>query len=147
MKGTIGTNTYLFSLFPKKISSKIKPVKLSREVKVRLKWIEHYQKTRNISKTCRHYGISRTRFYKWYKRYQREGIEGLYDRPRTPKNKRKPTVRNKYQQIIIKVRKKHPTWSKEKIAKYLEVEKEIKVSPSTVYRVLKQTNLIERVKK
>ncbi|WP_457634891.1 helix-turn-helix domain-containing protein, partial [Persephonella sp.] len=110
MKGTIGTNTYLFSLFPKKISSKIKPVKLSREVKVRLKWIEHYQKTRNISKTCRYYGISRTTFYKWYKRYQKEGIEGLYDRPRTPKNKRKPTVRNKYQQIIIKVRKKHPTW-------------------------------------
>ncbi len=146
MKGTIGTNTYLFSLFPKKISSKIKPIKLPREVKLRLKWIQHYQKTRNISKTCRYYGISRTTFYKWYKRYQKEGIEGLYDRPRTPKNKRKPTVRNKYQQIIIKVRKKHPTWSKEKIAKYLEVEKGIKVSPSTVYRVLKQTNLIERVK-
>ena len=146
MKGTIGTNTYLFSLFPKKISSKIKSIKLSREVKLRLKWIQYYQKTRNISKTCRYFGISRTTFYKWYKRYQKEGIEGLYDRPKTPKNKRKPTVRNKYQQIIIKVRKKHPTWSKEKIAKYLEVEKGIKVSPSTVYRVLKQTKLIEKIK-
>jgi len=47
-------------------------------------------------------------------RYKKEGIEGLCDRP---KNKRKPTIRNKYQQIIIKVRKKYPTWSKEKIAK------------------------------
>ena len=146
MKRTIGTSTYMFSLFPKKISSKIKPIKLPREVKVRLRWIEHYQKTKNISKTCRYYGISRTTFYKWYKRYKKEGIEGLYDKPKTPKNKRKPTVRNKYQQIIIKVRKKHSTWSKEKIARYLEIEKGIKVSPSTVYRVLKQTKLIERIK-
>jgi len=146
MKGIIGTSTYMFSLFPKKISSKIKPVKLTREVKLRLKWIEHYLKSKNISKTCRYFGISRTTFYKWYERYKKEGIEGLYDRPKTPKNKRKPIIRNKYQQIIIRTRKKYPTWSKEKIAKYLEVEKGIKVSPSTVYRVLKQTKLIERMK-
>ncbi len=146
MKGIIGTSTYMFSLFPKKFSNKIKDIKLPREVKVRLKWIQYYQKTKNISKTCRYFGISRTTFYKWYNRYKKEGIEGLYDRPKTPKNKRKPTLRNKYQQIIIKVRKKYPTWSKEKIAKYLEVEKGIKVSPSTVYRVLKQTRLIERIK-
>jgi len=146
MKGIVETSTYMFSLFPKKISSKIKDIKLPREVKVRLKWIEYYNKTQNISKTCRYFGISRTTFYKWYNRYKSEGIEGLYDRPKTPRNKRKPTLRNKYQQIIIKVRKKYPTWSKEKIAKYLEVEKGIKVSPSTVYRVLKQTRLIERIK-
>ena len=32
-------------------------------------WIKHYQETRNISATCRHFGISRTTFYKWLKRY------------------------------------------------------------------------------
>ena len=37
MKGTIGTRTYMFSLFPKKIPSKTKNIKLPREVKVRLK--------------------------------------------------------------------------------------------------------------
>ncbi|MDO3651316.1 helix-turn-helix domain-containing protein [Nocardia mangyaensis] len=146
MKGIIGTNIYLFSLFPKKISNKIKDIKISKEVKIRLKWIQHYQKTKNISKTCRYFGISRTTFYKWYKRYKEEGIEGLYDIPKTPKNKRKPIIRNKYQQIIIKIKKKYPTWSKEKIAKYLEVEEGIKISPSTVYRVLKQTNLIQENK-
>ncbi len=146
MKGIIGTSTYMFSLFPKKFSNKLKNIKLPREVKVRLKWIEHYKKTQNVSKTCRYFGISRTTFYKWYNRYKKEGIEGLSDRPKIPKNKRKPIIRNKYQQIIIKTRKKYPTWSKEKIAKYLEIEKGIKISPSTVYRVLKQTNLIERMK-
>ena len=86
---------------------------------MRLKWIQHYLKTKNISKTCRYFGISKTKFYKWYKRYKKEGLERLYDKPKTPKNKRKPkrkpTIRNKYQQIIIKIRKKHPTWSKEKM--------------------------------
>jgi transposase InsO family protein len=146
MKGRIGTNTYMFSLFHRKFLKKIKCTKLPRKVKVRLKWIQHYKKTQNVSKTCRYFGISRTTFYKWYERYKKEGLEGLYDKPKTPKNKRKPTVRNKYKQIIIKIRKKYPTWSKEKIAKYLEVEKGIKISPSTVYRLLKQTNLIEKIK-
>ena len=146
MKGIVGTNTYMFSLFPKQILNRIKDIKLPREVKVRLRWIEHYHKTKNISKTCRYFGISRTTFYKWYERYKKEGIEGLYDRPKTPKNKRKPELRNKYQNLIIKIKKKYPTWSKEKIAMYLKIEKGIEISPSTVYRVLKETNLIERMK-
>ena len=89
MEGIIGTNTYMFSLFPKKISSKIKDIKLPKEVKVRLKWIQHYQKTENISKTCRYFGISRITFYKWYNRQKNEVIEDLYNRPKTPKSKQK----------------------------------------------------------
>ena len=71
MKGIIGTNTYMFSLFLKKFSNKLKNIKPTREVKVILKWIEHYLKTQNISKTCRYFGIYRTTFYKWYKRYKK----------------------------------------------------------------------------
>jgi len=146
MKGIVDTSTYMISLFPKKFLNKVKDTKLPREVKVRLKWIQHYKKTQNISKTCRYFGMSRITLYRWYERYKKEGLEGLYDKPKTPKNKRKPFIRNKYQQIIIKIRKKYPTWSKEKIARYLETEKGIKISSSTVYRVLKQTNLIKKIK-
>jgi len=42
MKGIIGTSTYMFSLFSKKFSNKLKEIKLPREVKVRLKMIQHY---------------------------------------------------------------------------------------------------------
>ncbi len=96
MKRRIGRSTYLISLFPKKISNKIKDRRIPKQVKVRLKWTEYYHKTQNISKTCRYFGISRTTSYKWYNRYKKEGIEWLYDRAKTPKNKRKPTVRNKF---------------------------------------------------
>ena len=56
------------------------------------------------------------------------------------------TIRRKYELEIVKVRNENPTWSKEKIARYLEKEKGIKLSPSTVYRVLKAFRLIERTK-
>lgn len=146
MKGIIGTPMYMTTLFPKKLSNKIKDIPLTKEAKKRLKWIQHYQDTKNISKTCRYFGISRTTFYKWFERYKKDGLEGLLDRPKTPKNTRKPTIRNQYREQIIKVRKQNPTWSKEKISAYLQEEKNIKVSPSTVYKVLKEEGLIERTK-
>ncbi|MGW6865138.1 helix-turn-helix domain-containing protein [Streptomyces sp. NPDC054901] len=40
--------------------------------------------TGNVALTCRYYGISRTCFYKWQRRYQDEGLEGLRDRSSKP---------------------------------------------------------------
>jgi len=146
MKGKVGTATYLTKLFPKTIKNIIDTSKLPKEAKVRFNFISYYLKHKNISKTCRHFGISRRTFYKWFERYKKFGIDGLYNRPKTPNNKRKPEIRNKYKQEIIAIRQKYPTWSKEKIASYLHQEKGIKISPSTVYRVLKEASLIERYK-
>jgi transposase InsO family protein len=149
MRGRIGTQTALFSLYPKSLTDKLKhvnDVKLTREVKVRLSWIEYYKKVQNVSKTCRYFGISRTTFYKWFRRYEKYGLRGLVDRPKTPIRKRIPTIRRKYELEVVKLRNENPTWSKEKIARYLEKEKGIKLSPSTVYRVLKAFRLIERTK-
>jgi transposase-like protein len=51
-----------------------------------LRRIQHYEQvTRNVSKTCRFFGISRSQFYEWHGRYQREGLPGLRDRKRGPK--------------------------------------------------------------
>ncbi|MEU4352934.1 leucine zipper domain-containing protein, partial [Streptomyces sp. NPDC023838] len=40
--------------------------------------------TGNVALTCRYYGISRTCFYQWLRRYQDEGLEGLRDRSSKP---------------------------------------------------------------
>ena len=60
--------------------------------------------------------------------------------------KRATTVRKKYELDIIRIRNNNPTSSKEKIAIYLKKEKGIKISPSTIYRVLKGFGLIERTR-
>src|SRR4029453_12289849 len=49
----------------------------------RLRVLQHCEQvSRNISRTCRFFEISRTLFYEWRRRYQREGLDGL--RPRLP---------------------------------------------------------------
>jgi hypothetical protein len=125
MKGRIGTRpwhtcqTTLFTLYPKSLVDKLRyvnDVKLTKEAKLRLRWIEYYEKVKDVTKTCRYFGISRTTFYKWLKRYQKDGLKGLLDRPKTPLRKRAPTVRKKYELDIIRIRNNNPTWSKEKIA-------------------------------
>lgn len=35
----------------------------------------------NVAATCRYYGISRNIFYRWKRRYEDEGLEGLNDGP------------------------------------------------------------------
>jgi transposase-like protein len=45
-----------------------------RRARARLRVIRHYEQvTRNVSRTCRFFGISRTIFYRWGTRYQRTG--------------------------------------------------------------------------
>jgi len=45
-----------------------------RRTKARLRIIQHYQQvTRNVSLTCRFFGISRSKFYFWMTRYRKLG--------------------------------------------------------------------------
>ena len=38
----------------------------------------------NVAGFCRAQGISRQTYYKWKQRFEREGLDGLRDRPRRP---------------------------------------------------------------
>jgi transposase-like protein len=40
--------------------------------------------SRNVARTCRHFGISRKTFYKWKHRYDAHGAARLGDRARAP---------------------------------------------------------------
>ena len=73
--------------YPLKPLSSIKEI--SREAKARLKFLE-FSNGHSVSLTCRHFGISRSTFYRWKKRYNPKNLQSLEDRPRTPKKKRTP---------------------------------------------------------
>ncbi|MFD4246931.1 Scr1 family TA system antitoxin-like transcriptional regulator [Streptomyces sp. NPDC058525] len=56
-----------------------------RQAQHRLAVLRHADEvTGNVALTCRYYGISRTCCYKWLRRYQDEGLEGLRDRSSKP---------------------------------------------------------------
>ena len=58
-----------------------------RKARARLRGLHHYEQvTRNVSQTCRSFGISRTLFYVWRERYQQDGLAGLRDGPRGPRH-------------------------------------------------------------
>jgi len=60
-------------------------IPLDPRAKVRLRWIEHYEKvSKKISPTCRYFGISRGTFYPWYHRYMRFGVDGLKNKSSRP---------------------------------------------------------------
>ena len=58
---------------------------LARRARHRLVVRRHAEEVSgNIAATCRYYGISRNCYYKWLKRYEEEGLEGLKDRSGAP---------------------------------------------------------------
>ena len=114
---------------------------LSKEAKLRLKWFDFYQKTKNVSLTCRRFGISRKTFYYWKKRYNPFNLKTLEDRPKIPKKKRKPEITFLQEQRIIALRKKYPRYSKFKIAILYEKIYKEKISSWKVQRTIQKYKL------
>jgi transposase-like protein len=57
-----------------------------KKIKQRKKWIDHYEQCQSVSLTCRKFDIPRSTFYRWYKRYQESGSDGLADLFQNPRN-------------------------------------------------------------
>ena len=54
---------------------------LERRAKHKLAVLRHVEEiSGNVAATCRYYGISRQAYYKWKRRYEEEGFDGLKDR-------------------------------------------------------------------
>ena len=65
---------------------------LNRAGLLRLQWMTHYlQHGRNAAFTCRHFGISRQTFYRWWRRYDPHDLSTLQERSHRPYLRRQPT--------------------------------------------------------
>lgn len=64
---------------------------LERRAKHKLAVLKHVEKVSgSVSATCRYYDISRNCYYKWLKRYEEEGFEGLKTDPAPHTTHRRP---------------------------------------------------------
>src|SRR5215203_3076932 len=108
--------------------------------KRRLAILRHAEEiTGNVALPCRYYGISRQVFYKWRRRFDELGLDGLRDRssrPRVCPNETRTEVVGK----IIYLRQ-HYHFGPAKIAMYLARYHDISISPSGVWRILKRLEL------
>jgi transposase InsO family protein len=143
MQGKIGTKTKIGYVLPGAIRiSKIhSPCK---EAKKRLRWIDHYRKENNVALTCRHFGITRSLFYKWYKRYLKLGIRGLESISTKPNKFRQSKIPLEHINLVKKLRTQYPYFSKYKLAVILKRDFSLVLSASTVGRIIKKYDLFFR---
>lgn len=115
-------------------------LELQRQVKKRIAIIKHASEvTQNVSKTCRHFGISRQNFYKWSKRYEEHGEAGLCDQPKTPHNSPKATSKDVISKVLYLRQNYH--FGPGRISNYLERYHKIEIAQSSVHRILQRHNL------
>lgn len=94
---------------------------------------------KNITKTCKIFGISRTIYYRWLKRYEVSGIEGLKTiEKNTPKM---PNEVPKYiEKEILKIVKENPMLGPRRIFSKMK-EDGFLIGESGIYNVLRRNKL------
>jgi len=95
----------------------------------------------SIRQTLSELGISRSSFYRWYQDYQAGGPDALENRSRSPRrfwNKLPESVKEQCVEIALK----YPERSPRELAWLITDEHQYFISESSVYRVLKQHDLI-----
>jgi transposase InsO family protein len=113
---------------------------LARAAARRLAIIRHaHEVTGNVALTCRYFGISRTLYYTWLRRYEELGIEGLRPRSRRPHTSPNATSGEVVGKIVYLRQSYH--FGPRKIAMYLKRYHDVEVSTSGVWRILRRLEM------
>lgn len=122
------------------------PWKEQQLMSVRLEFVSHAMlEGANISQLCQEYGISRKTAYKWIKRFEADGLQGLDDRSRRP-SASPGQISGAIIEDILALRRKHPAWGALKIKHRLlrlNPKREDVPALSTIGQILKRNGMIE----
>lgn len=95
------------------------PWKVEDVMEQRLRFvIESRKKADSFSELCRQFEITRQTGYKWLGRYQAQGLEGLRDHSRAPRD-HPNEVMEPVERQILGLRAKYPLWGARKIRAHL----------------------------
>ena len=100
----------------------------------------------NVAQACREFGISRTLFYRWRKRFLAYGPDGLHPGRGGASRGRPPELSVQAEREILALALAWPTWGPARLALQLRRSEHggLQVPPSTVYRLLCRTGLQTR---
>jgi transposase InsO family protein len=111
-----------------------------RKARARLRVLHHYEQvTRNVSRTCRFFGISRTLFYRWRDRYRQKGLPGLQDGARGPRH-HPFTTPPQIVALILQIRRERQ-YGPLRISFFLQRYHNVYVSAPTIHRILKRRRM------
>ena len=115
-------------------------VTLSRQARMRQALFDwHHTHGQNVSRTCRHFGISRPTFYRWQRRYVSGRPQTLEDRTCVPRSRRQPSWTAEQARAVRDLREQYPCWGKAKLQCCLtRGETPVALSVSMVGRILRR---------
>ncbi|MEK6481955.1 IS481 family transposase [Catalinimonas sp. 4WD22] len=119
--------------------------KADQKQKARAVWIRTYEDLGSISKAAQRCGIARSTLQRWLKRLPQEG---LADRSRRPHKLARQKWDDEVINLILDIRDTY-RFGKIRICSHLLQHHQIKISPSTVERILKRygRRLLKRYRK
>ncbi|MCW5619572.1 MAG: helix-turn-helix domain containing protein [Burkholderiales bacterium] len=108
-----------------------------RKATFRLRVLRHFEEvTHNVSATCRHFGIHRSQFYDWRKRFEQFGEHGLRDARRGSKVSPWRTPPH-IEALILDIRTEK-RYGAQRLSYFLQRYHEIYVSAPTIRRILRE---------
>jgi transposase InsO family protein len=110
-----------------------------REIQRKLRVLQHAERTGQVSKTCRYFGIGRASFYRWKRAYERDGEDGLANAKPIPKSSPNQTPVEVEEKVLHLRRKYH--LGPERIMWYMARYHAVRMSDATIYRTLKRHGL------
>ncbi len=107
---------------------------------LRLRVLARARELGNVSAACREVGLSRTVFYRWQKRHERYGADGLHPRQLRAALGRPSSVAPHDERQVLALALAWPTWGPARISSQLFLQG-VHIAPSTVYRLLGRLGL------
>jgi transposase len=156
MRGRVGCPARIITRLPRQREpARVGAPALSEKAKRRLEVLDRYfkksprfskNKKPNAALACRHFGIHRSRFYRWKARYNPMRLESLEPGSAVPKRKRRPEYTRAPVEKVRAIRKEDQTYSGKKIRPVLPrsmAEAEVP-SVSTLGRLIRREHLFFR---
>lgn len=105
---------------------------------LRLQVIRRAAELGNVSQACREAGISRALFYRWRRRLERYGQDGVHPRRHQGRPGRPVQLPPETERLLLSVAVSAATWGASRIAAFLQHRWRLRVAPSTVQRALRR---------
>ncbi len=102
--------------------------------------IESERSGKTISDICIEFGVSRQTWYKWKRRYNTSGLDGLKDQSKRPHNIKNVKITKELEKIILELRLNN-RFGPMRIRFRLKRKYEISLGTKTTYNLLKKHNL------
>ena len=135
MNRTQGVNTMVSPVTYKELKAVSKDPSFARR-----KVVEVYKRTGSIRETARIFSMSRNTARAIIREYEEKGEEAFLPSPRPPRRSPRRTP-EPVEAKVLEYKASHPSWGVKRIAEQLARKKGVRISPTTVWRILKRSGV------